>query len=57
MFECLSSIKVLSSFFLNVKRTINMVEKKFLNLVSLLSHHYEAIASCCIKRDSTKMYD
>ena len=34
MFECLSSIKVPSSFSLNVKRIINVTEKKFLNLKS-----------------------
>ena len=34
MFECLNSIKVPSSFSLNVKGIINVAEKKFLNLKS-----------------------
>jgi len=32
MFECLNSIKVPSRFSSNIKRIINMQEKKFLNL-------------------------
>ena len=38
MFECLDSIKVPSGFSSNIKRIINMQEKKFLNLKSLDSH-------------------
>jgi hypothetical protein len=34
MFECLSSIKVSSGFSSNIKRIINMPEKKFVNLKS-----------------------
>jgi hypothetical protein len=34
MFECLSSIKVPSSFSSNVKGITNVAEKKFLNLKS-----------------------
>ena len=34
MFECLNNIKVPSSFSLNVKGIINVVERKFLNLKS-----------------------
>jgi hypothetical protein len=34
MFECLNSINVPSGFFSNVKRIINVAEKKFLNLKS-----------------------
>jgi hypothetical protein len=34
MFECLSSIKVLSGFSSNIKRIINVPEKKFVNLKS-----------------------
>jgi hypothetical protein len=34
MFECLSSIKVLSRFSSNIKRIINVPEKKFVNLKS-----------------------
>jgi hypothetical protein len=34
MFECLSSIKVPSGFFSNIKRIINVPEKKFVNLKS-----------------------
>ena len=34
MFECLNNIKVPSTFFSNIKRIINVQEKKFLNLKS-----------------------
>ena len=34
MFECLNSIKIPSGFSSNVKRIINVAEKKFLNLKS-----------------------
>jgi hypothetical protein len=34
MFECLSSIKVRSEFSSNIKRIINVPEKKFVNLKS-----------------------
>jgi hypothetical protein len=34
MFECLSSIKVSSGFSSNIKRIINVLEKKFVNLKS-----------------------
>jgi len=34
MFECLNSIKVPSRFSSNIKRIINVQEKKFLNLKS-----------------------
>jgi hypothetical protein len=40
MFECLSSIKVLSGFSSNIKRIINVLEKKFVNLKS---HDYHVI--------------
>jgi hypothetical protein len=38
MFECLSSIKVPSSFSSNVKGITNVAEKKFLNLKSRDCH-------------------
>jgi hypothetical protein len=34
MFECLSSIKVPSGYYLNIKGILNMLEKKFTNLKS-----------------------
>jgi len=40
MFECLSSIKVPSGFSSNIKRIINVPEKKFVNLKS---HDYHVI--------------